>query len=567
MQVSGGVIWGVMAPQPLARLDALVQEAIANRVFPGAVVCCGTVERTQGRQNHVSRAGFSLPPFMPHFARAYGNPTFESTHVPVKDTSVFDVASLTKVMATTAAIMLLVEQQLVALDDAVAKHLPWFGEQGKQDVTILHCLQHTSGMRACFSLWERGARGLNAAREALAAEWLRHQPGEGPPVYSDLGMIALGFLVEAVSGESLDVYTSRRVYAPLCMTDTGFASIDFTPPSSEGEGDGAGGGGGARTADNRSDSAEVPSSSGVDPWPLPERAPNSRIIPTEAENIRGRLLWGEVHDLNAYLMGGVAGHAGLFTSARDTTKFAACLLNGGQCALSGRRIFAEETVEKFFGTSAPAFSCGWDTRERSRSVSRSGFPSCGNRVSVKAFGHLGFTGCSLWLDPKSMAFVLLFSNAVHPTSEDGSPGERIIGLRPAVADAAMEILLSVRRPPLLPRRGASLILVPRMDKPWRGDRTHAMAPAPFTHAIEDAPEVSQEDSRWIAIAESLRRVATAAVDAGIAVALWNIAQWLRRRSKRRGGGSGSDSSEATSVDELDDYISVMGGGRSDDDDR
>ena len=140
---------------------------------------------------------------MPHFARAYGNPTFESTHVPVKDTSVFDVASLTKVMATTAAIMLLVEQQLVALDDAVAKHLPWFGEQGKQDVTILHCLQHTSGMRACFSLWERGARGLNAAREALAAEWLRHQPGEGPPVYSDLGMIALGFLVEAVSGESL----------------------------------------------------------------------------------------------------------------------------------------------------------------------------------------------------------------------------------------------------------------------------------------------------------------------------------------------------------------------------
>lgn len=496
-------------PPPLARIDSLMEEAVAARVFPCGVVCFGAVDNSRT---------LGMPPFLPHFCRAYGAPTFESGHVPVGGTSVFDVASLTKAMATTSAIMLLIERKVVNADAAVASYLPWFADNGKDGVTLRHCLEHTSGLRPCFSLWENGARGAQAARECLAAEVLRHAPGAGSPLYSDLGMIALGFVVEELSGERLDAFVRRRVFEPLGMHDTGFHALDIEPRCVA-DADAVGR---AAWDDAAADGA----------WPLPPVASDSRVVPTEVDAIRGRLLWGEVHDPNAYLMGGVAGHAGLFTTARDTAKFAACLLNGGTCLSSGRRVFSEETVASFHGTSRAHFSAGWDTRERSRVTSRSGTPACGRRMGVMTFGHLGFTGCSLWIDPSIRAFVLLFANAVHPTSDVGSPGDRIIGLRPAIADAAMDALLALRRPPLPPRRYAALCLVPHSAQGRQGDRTHAIVPAPFTHSVEEAPEAAGGGflGGLFARAPVLGRVAGAALDAGLVVAAFTATKaWFRRR--------------------------------------
>jgi CubicO group peptidase (beta-lactamase class C family) len=274
--------------------------------------------------------------------------------------------------------MILVDEGRLDLERPVHDFLPGFQGPGKEAVTVRHLLTHSSGLPAIVTLYKE-VQGRAAFRERILALDLTYPPGSRS-VYSDPGIILLGEVLEQVAGEPLDAFVRERVFMPLGMRDT-----RFRPPP--------------------------------ELW--------SRIAPTEFDPWRGRLIQGEVHDENAFAMGGVAPHAGLFSTAGDLARFARMLLNGG--TLDGRRIVSRETIERFTrraGIPGSDRALGWDTKSAEGS-------SAGSLLSARSFGHTGFTGTSIWIDPERRLFIILLTNRVYPTRENNLIREA----RPAVADA------------------------------------------------------------------------------------------------------------------------------------
>jgi CubicO group peptidase (beta-lactamase class C family) len=325
----------------LARLDEAVQEALSRNDCPGAVVLVAQNGRIAWR-------------------KAYGQRSRQPSETAMTLDTVFDLASLTKPIATATSILLLVEQGKLRLADRVAQHFPGFGRHGKDAITVEHLLLHTGGLIADNPLAEyRTGRGQ--ALEHIQALKPLVVPGERF-IYSDVGYIILGELVERLSGLPLDAFAHKTLFAPLGLTDT-----TFRPTGS-----------------------------------LKERA-----APTERRD--NHWLIGEVHDPRAALLGGVAGHAGLFSTADDLAVFAQMLLDGGQ--YRGRRILAPETVQRLTKprpVPGGQRSYGWDVRTAYSGNRGELFPS------GKGFGHTGFTGTSLWIDPGSGTTVILLSHRLHP---------------------------------------------------------------------------------------------------------------------------------------------------------
>jgi len=349
-----------MSAARLATIDRVVERGIRAGGYPGAAVVVGRKgaavwEKGFGRLGWTSDAGSVVP-----------------------ERSIYDLASLTKVVGTTTAVMILFDEGKIRLDDRVVQYIPEFTGGAKDVVTIRMLLEHRSGLPAGRDLW-RLASSPEEARAAVISTPLFAPPGKYVE-YSDLGADMLGFVVEAVSGEKLDKFLDTRVFAPLGMTDTRFR---------------------------------------------PDGSLRGRIAPTELNPPRGYPLRGEVHDENAYALGGVAGHAGLFSTASDLAVFAQMMLNGG--SYNGSRIVADSTVKLFTRRAVATRALGWDTC--------AGKGSCGEYLSSTAYGHTGFTGTSLWIDPEREMFVVLLTNRVH-AAKARRPAKVISDVRADLADAA-----------------------------------------------------------------------------------------------------------------------------------
>lgn len=344
-------------PQPVdssgfAQIDQLVADAIATNRTPGAVVLVG-------RGDDIV------------FEKAYGHRVVQPTLEPMTVDTIFDLASLTKPVATTTAVMQLIEGGRLRLNDTVASHISGFERYGKGGITIRHMLTHVSGLRPDVDLhpWD----GYQTAIDLAIEEVPTFGPGERF-IYSDINFFLLGHIVQRVSGMPLDAYVQRHVFDPLGMVDTG-----YRPPASKR----------ARIAPTeRCDTA----------------APYPCNTPTAAH------LHGVVHDPTARRMGGVAGHAGVFGTARDLSRFARMLLNGGQ--LGSARVLSPATVARMTAPSTPEHissvrALGWDI-DTSYSSNR------GELFPVGSYGHTGFTGTSLWIDPESNSYVVFLSSRLHP---------------------------------------------------------------------------------------------------------------------------------------------------------
>jgi CubicO group peptidase (beta-lactamase class C family) len=371
----------------LGRVTRAIDKAIDRAEIPGAVVLA-RMPREGEVIEHCSRHGLAV---------------VRPERIAMARDTIFDVASLTKPVATTTAVMLLAHEGALALDDPVAKHLPAFAERGKEAVTVRHLLTHSAGLKPWRAFHElllererkTGERiiGTPAAREFVLDRVLRsglvHEPGEAA-VYGDLDFIVLGALVEAATRRRLDEFCSERIFAPLGLRDTFFVRL----------GDGEPG--------------------------LPD-AVRRRVAATENCPWRGRVVWGEVHDPNASVMGGVAGHAGLFSTADDLMTFALTLLDvwHGRSSAWPPELLREFTRRQGM-PAASDWALGWDTPTE-------GASSSGRHFSRQSVGHLGFTGTSLWIDLEREAVVVLLTNRVHLVAKRSR-----FGLRPVVHDLLME---------------------------------------------------------------------------------------------------------------------------------
>jgi len=365
---------------PLPDLDAArrtLDAAIADKVMPGAAF--GVL-----LDGHVSTA-------------AVGHLDFTSNSAPVTPASVYDLASLTKVVATASAAMLLYDRGILDLDAPLASILPTFNPAAdpvRARVTLRHLLTHSSGLPAHEYLYLR-CRTREDAIAACLSMPLTAVPGSITD-YSDPGFILLGLALEHLSGEPLDRLCAREIFSPLAMADT-----LFNPPASL----------------------------------LP------RIAPAGPDSgFRPAPVHGQVHDENAALLGGVAGHAGLFSTVPDLLRFARCILSGGLLP-DGSRLFRAETIRLFTtrATTPPGTSraLAWDTPTPPSSA--------GSHFSPHSVGHLGYTGCSLWLDlDRSLAVVLLLNRTCRPAGDPPAEKEPIRALRPAFHDALLAALPTPR---------------------------------------------------------------------------------------------------------------------------
>ena len=350
-----------VAPQQtrLQILDSIVHDAIDNREVPGAVVL-------------VEHDGEVL------YKRAIGNRALDPKSEAMTLDTIFDIASLTKVVATTTAVMQLVQKGDVRLNDPVSKYLPEFSQNGKEDVTVRDLLTHFSGFRDDLDLsgsWQ----GKDKAYSMAYAEKLTAPVGSRF-LYSDINFIMLGALVERVTDSTLDKYCETHIFNPLQMTHTA-----FLPPAS---------------------------------W-------KPKIAPTDLDE-SGKMLRGTVHDPTARRMGGVAGHAGVFSTVDDLEKFAKALLNGST-------ILSPQMIEKMTSPAQPPNSTvlrglGWDIDSQLSS-------NRGSLLPVGSYGHTGFTGTSIWIDPTTKTFIIILANAVHPRGKGSA-----VALRSKIATAVAATL-------------------------------------------------------------------------------------------------------------------------------
>ena len=351
-----------MSAERLASVDHVMERGVAAGGFPGAAVVIG-------RRDAIV------------LARGYGRLDWSPNSAPVSPSrTLYDLASLTKVVATTAAVMVLYDEHRIALDAPVQRYLPQFAGAAKSRVTIRELLEHRSGLPAGRNL-ARSARSPAEARRMVLATALEREPG-GAELYSDVGMDVLGFVVEAIAHEPLDRFVHRRIFVPLAMSSTGYR---------------------------------------------PAASLRALAAPTEEHNSRGHVLKGEVHDGDAWALGGVAGHAGLFSTATDLARFAQMMLDGGK--LGQTRIVADSTVALFTRRSSGWRALGWE--------SCAGGASCGQRMSERAYGHTGFTGTSLWIDPDRGLYVIVLANWMHERPDGLTPPIAILDdVRADVADIA-----------------------------------------------------------------------------------------------------------------------------------
>jgi serine-type D-Ala-D-Ala carboxypeptidase len=340
----------LLSEDGLAPINDIVPREIEARRIPGAVVEIGQGGRLVYR-------------------RAFGDLEVIPEHLATMPDTIFDLASLTKVVATTVAIMQLREGHQIDLTAPVARYWPAFGRNGKGSITVRQLLTHYSGLAADLNL-DRRWSGYSTALRMIEAAKPINPPGTHYR-YSDINFEALGELVRRVSGLPLDVYCHTRIFSPLGMADT-----SFKPPASE----------------------------------------RSRIAPTGYAE--GRLRVGEVDDPTAARMGGVAGHAGLFSTAADLAKFAQMMLNGG--SWRGIRILSQRSVDEMTNVESPAGAArlrglGWD-------LGAAFDPGPEQLRQMHSYGHTGFTGTLLWIDPGSATYVIILSNRTYPNDAgDAAP--------------------------------------------------------------------------------------------------------------------------------------------------
>ncbi|MGQ9619023.1 MAG: glycoside hydrolase family 3 N-terminal domain-containing protein [Candidatus Aminicenantia bacterium] len=340
-------------------VSRIINDSIKDGAFPGGAIAIG-------------KGGKLI------MLKGFGKLSYEKNSSEVNPETIYDLASLTKVVVTTTACMKLYEKGELKLNSKVSSYIPEFGKKGKENITVWHLLTHSSGLPA-YRRYFLETKGKENILKRICDEELEYEPGT-KSVYSDLGFILLGVIVEKVSGENLENYIKKVLFEPLGMKNT-----MFNPP---------------------------------------DRL-KARIAPTEDDPWRKRIVKGEVHDENAYAMGGVSGHAGLFSTTEDLAKFCQLLLNGG--IYGGKRILKRSTIEYFTRKAEILESTralGWDTPSKEGSTA-------GKFVSTKAFGHTGFTGTSIWIDPEKEIFVVLLTNRVHLTREN----QKIKEVRPRVHDA------------------------------------------------------------------------------------------------------------------------------------
>ncbi len=349
-----------MSAKRLETIDRVVTRGIKAGGFPGAAVVVGR------KGNAVWEKGFGRVDW-----------AASSSHVSATET-IYDLASLTKVIGTTTAVMILYDEGRIKLDAPVVTYLPEFTGGYKDSVTVRQLLEHRSGLPADRDLW-RIAHSPAEARQVVLEAPLECKPGQCY-IYSDLGAITLGMMVERVTGQGLDVFLHERVFAPLGMVNTFFKPADSV---------------------------------------------KSRVAPTEVSPPRGYPLQGEVHDENAYALGGVAGHAGLFSTASDLSIFAQMILEGGE--YKGVRIVGDSTVKLFTTRAAGSRALGWAMAD--------GQWGSGRFMSEGSFGHVGYTGTSLWIDPDREMFVILLTNRVH-AARARQPAKVIADVRADLTDAA-----------------------------------------------------------------------------------------------------------------------------------
>jgi len=343
-----------------------VDNWIAQKAFPGAVLAIGQHGKL------VALKSFGRMDYSPHARR-------------VTRDAMFDLASLTKVIATTTAAAILYDRKQLDLDAPVVRYIPEFaGPGGRENILVRHLLSHSSGLNSRQVLWKQATDrpGIMKLIYALPLDW----PAGERTQYRDYNMIVMGEIVNRITGRPFDEFLAHNVFRPLGMKHT-----RYNPPAK---------------------------------W-------LRRIPPTEQDDtLRHRMVHGVVHDENAFLMGGVSGHAGLFSSARDLSAIAQMWLNGG--IYKGKRILSEAVVHHFMERQAsPAQTTralGWDT------PGDNGFP--GPKSSPNAIIHTGFTGTSIYIDPQRDAFIILLDNRVHPTRDNNLINQA----RPAIHTAILSIL-------------------------------------------------------------------------------------------------------------------------------
>src|SRR5262245_12394475 len=360
-----------MSPTRLAHLDEIIDAEIAKKQLPGAVVIVGRKGKVVWR-------------------RAYGNRAVEPAPEPMTVDTIFDLASLTKVVATATSMMILVERGLVRLGDPVSRYIPEFGESGKKNITVEQLLTHRSGLIADNDVkdYEQGPE------VAMRNIWKLAPLAEAGSkfIYSDVNYIVLAELVKRVSGKPVDQFASENIFRPLGMKDTGYK---------------------------------------------PDASLTPRIAPTER---RGeKWMRGEVHDPRAYLLGGVAGHAGLFSTADDLAIYCQMILNRGE--FQGAKVLSPMGVTRMTearptggnAVDGAARGIGWDIFT-GYSANR------GDLFPVGSFGHTGFTGTGLWIDPSSETFVVFLSNRVHPKLDPKHPAD-VSSLRGRVASVVASSII------------------------------------------------------------------------------------------------------------------------------
>ena len=371
-------------------VDRVLTAAVERKVFPGAVVL------VNHRESVVYR-------------RAVGSRSVEPDVTPLTETTIFDLASLTKPLATTVAIMLMVKEKLLRLDDRVTRFFPNFGVQGKTHITFRHLLSHSSGLPAWRPYYRDiaaremkegkvGFLGTRSARDFVYTQLHREKldalPGQ-QAVYSDLGFMLLGATIEEVSGLGLDQYCQEKIFRPHALDSLSFINLEMVR------------------------------------WrklqPMVEN-----YAPTEHCPWRKRVLCAEVHDDNCYAMGGVAGHAGLFAPIDEVDRLVSILT----ACYRGEHSFVPQNVMQEFWIRADivpgsTWCLGWDSPSPLHS-------SAGDHFSSHSVGHLGFTGTSVWVDLDRHLHVIVLSNRVHPRRDN----DKIQAFRPVLHNAVMQSVLS-----------------------------------------------------------------------------------------------------------------------------